>query len=109
MGIRDLGHPAFSLTLGYCPVALSTIVPKPSATPTSQRFPWGITVPPVITSSMSVCLGFGLGELTIDHAAPFQCNTRFVIFEGPNWSVSPNAQTSFADTAMTPRSWLEMV
>src|SRR6266853_463228 len=97
------------LTPGYCPVALSTIVPKPSATPTSQRFPWGITVPPAITSSISVCLGFGSGEGTIDHAVPFQCNTRLVIFEGPNWSVSPNAQTSFADTAMTPRSWLEMV
>src|ERR1700693_5825018 len=82
---------------------------KPPAPPTSQRVPWGITVPPAITSSISVCLGFGLGEVTIDHVEPFQCNTRLVIFEGPNWSVSPNAQTSFAETATTPRSWLEMV
>ena len=97
------------LTPGYCPVALNTIVPKPSATPISQRFPWGITVPPAITSSISVCLGFGSGEGTIDQAVPFQCNTRLVVFESSNWSVSPNAQTSFADTAITPRSWLEMV
>ena len=58
-------------------------MPKPSATPTSQRSPWGITVPPAITSSINVCLGFGSGEGTIDHAVPFQCNTRLVIFEGP--------------------------
>src|ERR1035441_7199501 len=94
----------------YGLVAVRTIEPKPSATPTSQRFPWGSTVPPSITSStICRCLGFGSGEGTIDHFVPSQCITRLVICSGPKASVSPNAQTSFAETATTPRSPFEMV
>ena len=94
----------------YGLVALSTMDPKPSATPTSQRFPWGSTVPPSITSSTIFrFLGLGFGEGTIDHFVPSQCITRLVIFSGPKASVSPNAQMSFAETATIPRSSFEVV
>ena len=63
-----------------------------------------MTVPPNRISAWNVLLtGFGLG--TITHFVPFQCKTRVDCCPEPSAAKNePNAQISFAETAVIPYS-----
>src|SRR5580693_7279292 len=80
----------------YRPVAWSASV-RVNSSPTSQRSPVGMTVPPNRISEVKPLMWVGLGLGAIFQRVPSQCNTRVNCWLEPSAAKNePNAQMSFA-------------